>query len=106
MKMKERKGNYIDGTRMQMDYDELLLMVQIAHMNKKNELVQLLGDTCNSDTYQNSSYHQHTRGMRVAGLAKEFERIAKVLHHLQALGESEDRQTNFNWYFNKGDEEE
>jgi HJR/Mrr/RecB family endonuclease len=105
-KMIERKGNYIDGNRMQMDYDELLLMAQIAHMDKKNELIELLSATWNTDTYQNSSYHQHTRGMRIACLAKEFERIASVLHHLQALGKSKKRQTNFSWYFNEGDEEE
>jgi|APSaa5957512576_1039674.scaffolds.fasta_scaffold29356_2 hypothetical protein len=29
-----------------------------------------------------------------------------ILHHLQHLGESEDRQANFTWWFNKGDEEE
>ena len=30
--MNERKGNYIDGNRMQMDYDELLLMAQVAQL--------------------------------------------------------------------------
>lgn len=105
-KMIERKGNYIDGKRMQMDYDELLLMVQIAHANKKNELVSLLNATWNTDTYENSNYHQHTRGIHIARLGREFERIAVNLHCLQALGENKDRQTNFSWYFNKGDEEE
>lgn len=105
-KMIERKGNYIDGNGMQMDYNELLLMVQTAHMNKRNELIELLGCTWFTDTYEDSYYHQHTRGMKIACLGTEFERIASVLHHLQALGKSKKRQTNFSWYFNEGDEEE
>ena len=40
--MIERKGNYIDGTRMQMDYDELLLMVQQAYLDKKFKIQNLL----------------------------------------------------------------
>lgn len=105
-KMIERKGNFIDGNAMQMDYNELLLMVRTAHTNKKNELIELLHGTWATDTYKNSNYHQHTRGMKIACLGIEFERITSVLHHLQALGKSKKRQTNFSWYFNEGDEEE
>jgi hypothetical protein len=105
-KMIERKGNYIDGTRMQMDYDEMLKMVQVAYLDKKYEMERLLGRSWPTDTYESASYHQHTRGHNIPRLGKEFERIAVILHHLQALGESKKRQTNFSWYFNEGDEEE
>lgn len=104
--MIERKGNYIDGTRM-MDYDEMFReMVQVAYLDKKNQLQEILACSWPTDTYESDSYHQHTRGMKVAQLGKQFERIAVILHHLQALGKSKDRQANFTWWFNKGDEEE
>tara|TARA_R110002012_G_scaffold8059_5_gene37424 strand:- start:572 stop:886 length:315 start_codon:yes stop_codon:yes gene_type:complete len=104
--MIERKGNYIDGTRMQMDYDEMLEMVQVAYMNKKNQLQKMLACSWHTDTYESDSYHQDTRGRHIARLGREFERIAVILHHLQALGESKDRQANFSWWLNKGSEEE
>jgi hypothetical protein len=114
--MIERKGNYIDGTTMQMDYDEVLKMVQVAYIDKKYELQHTLEASWPTDTYSFSDplltysgknrYHQHTRGLKVAQLGKEFERIAVILHHLQALGVGKQRQANFHWWFNKGDEEE
>jgi len=110
----ERKGNYIDGTRMQMDYDELLLMVRRAYLDKRSQLQDLLTNSWPTDKYGDESlydhrvsrYHQHTRGQRVALLGKDFERIANILHHLQCLGESKDRQANFSWWFNDEGEEE
>ena len=112
--MIERKGNYIDGTRMQMDYDELMKMVQVAYLDKKSQLQELIAISWPTDEYGEESlyefgacwYHQIQRGERVARLGREFESIAKVLHHLQALGESKDRQTNFSWWFNDEGEEE
>lgn len=104
--MIERKGNYIHGTRMQMDYDEVLKMVQRAYLDKKYKMQNLLEKSWPEDTYEKSRYHQHTRGRHIARLGREFERIAVILHHLQALGESKDRQVNFSWWLNKGDEEE
>ena len=104
--MIERKGNYIDGTGMQMDYDELLLMTQLAYIDKKNQLQEILACSWPTDTYESDSYHQHTRGRHIARLGRDIERIAVTLHHLQALGESKDRQANFSWWLNKGDEEE
>lgn len=104
--MIEREGNYIDGTRMQMDYDELLLMVRRAYLDKKFEMQNLLENSWCTDTYEKHRYHQHTRGKQIAYLGEEFERIANILHHLQALGESKDRQANFSWWFNDEGEEE
>jgi|TARA_B100000073_G_scaffold63580_1_gene46971 hypothetical protein len=112
--MIEREGNYIDGTRMQMDYDELMKMVQVAYLDKKSQLQELVANSWPTDKYGKESlyefrvnwYHQDTRGQQVALLGKEFERIANVLHHLQALGESKDRQANFSWWFNDEGEEE
>lgn len=113
--MIERKGNYIDGTRMQMDYDEMLKMVQVAYLDKKYKMQRLLEESWPTDTYSfcdpllakgKNRYHQHTRGTEVARLGKDFERIAVILYHLQALGKGKDRQENFTWWFNKGDEEE
>ena len=95
-----------------MDYDEVLKMVQIAYLDKKYELQHTLEASCPTDTYNllakagENRYHQDTRGRHIARLGREFERIAVILHHLQALGESKDRQANFTWWFNKGDEEE
>jgi len=104
--MIERKGNYIDGTRMQMEYDELLMMTQLAYIDKKNQLQEILACSWPTDTYESDSYHQHTRGRLIAQLGRDLERIAVILHHLEALGNSKDRQANFTWWFNKGDEEE
>jgi len=104
--MIERKGNYIDGNGMQMDYDELLEMVQVAYLDKKYELQRILEASWPTDTYESNRYHQSTRGREVAQLGIKFGRIAGILHHLQALGKSKDRQANFSWWFNKGDEEE
>ena len=120
--MIERKGNYIDGTRIQMDYDEVLKMVQVAYSDKKHKISELLAESWPTDTYETEWYHQHTRGKMIAQLSKEFERIAVILHHLQQLGEHhrilrehseseysltrEMREPTFDWWFNKGDEEE
>ena len=112
--MIEREGNYIDGTKMQMDYDELMKMVQVAYLDKKTQLQELIADSWPTDKYGEESlyefrvnwYHQHTRGQRIARLGRDFERIANVLHHLQRLGENRDRQINFSWWFNDEGEEE
>lgn len=118
--MIERKGNYIDGNGMQMDYDEVLLMVQVAYLDKKNEMINILGETHPLDEYGKPSwvggacrYLQSTRGQKVAQLGREFERIANVLHHLQALGSglgdkewATKRRANFSWWFNDEGEEE
>ena len=106
--MIERKGNYIDGTRIQMDYDEVLKMVQVAYLDKKYELQHTLEASWPTDTYNllakagENRYHQSTRGKKVAQLGKQFERIAVILYHLQNLR----GRPNFDWWFNKGDEEE
>ena len=86
---------------MQIDYDELLLMVQVAYLDKKNQLQELVANSYPTDTYETEWYHQDTRGERVARLGKEFGRIANILYHLQALGKSKNRQTNFTWWFNE-----
>ena len=105
--MIEREGNYIDGTKMQMDYDELMKMVQVAYMDKKNQLQELIANSWPTDRYGEESlygfgvnwYQQHTRGQRIARLGRDFERIANVLHHLQRLGDNRDRQINFSWWY-------
>ena len=104
--MLERKGNYIEGTTMQMDYEYVLKMVQVAYMDKKYEMQRLLERSWSTDRYEMDRYHQHTRGHNIARLGREFERIAVILHHLQALGVSKERQDTFTWWFYKGDEEE
>ena len=110
----ERKGNYIDGNGLQIDFEMMLETIQKAHMDKRNELVELLGKTWVTDTYRKNRYHHHTRGERIAQLANDFARISLMLYHLQHLQHSKPKQDNFNWWFTErhycriqqGDEEE
>jgi len=97
--MIDRKFGYIDGSRMQIDFDQLELIVQRAYTDKLYEMRQLLNDTWVTDTYEKQRYHQHTRGAKVEYLASHFAKLADMVHQLQAFKKSKDRRENFTMYY-------
>ena len=97
--MIDRKFGYIDGSRMQIDFDQLELVVQRAYVDKLYQLRELLNETWPTDTYETARYHQHTRGAKVERLAGQFAGLADVVHQLQAFKESKKRRENFTMYY-------
>ena len=97
--MIDRKFGYIDGTRMQIDFDQLELIVQRAYTDKLYQLRELLNETWATDTYETARYHQHTRGAKVERLASQFAGLADMVHQLQAFKMSKKRRDNFTMYY-------
>jgi hypothetical protein len=96
---KGHNGNDLSGNGCQINFDELLIVIQTAHKNKVDELRQLLSDTHWADSYADNRYHHHTRGESIEVIGGQVARLSRMLWMLQGMNGNESRLSNFHWVF-------